>query len=219
MPASVRPSKSWSHLLEVAVGRRATARPVEERGRDGVVPGVGEAPGDVLDVVVHTERLVDDDHRLRRATFGHARVEPHRAVGGVEGDVGDLHALVLARPPLGGSVPLGRATKAHEIDEPWCGTRQPNITPTHHYNAATRNDTDNTTSTNPLTRPHSFRNAVLAHVAMTGCRTERARRTTASKPALWDTCPQDCHAADNVWCDDERRSKPVDPRTDRSLPM
>jgi hypothetical protein len=84
------------HLLEVAVGGRAAARPVKERGRDGVVAGVREAPGDVLDVVVHTGRLVDDDHRSRRAILGRTRVEPHRAIGSVERDVGDRHTLVLA---------------------------------------------------------------------------------------------------------------------------
>ena len=87
-----------SHLLEVAVGRRAAARPVEERGRDPVVSGIREAPGDVLDVLDYTARLVDDDHGPGRATFGHARVQPHTAVDDVEHDVGDLHALVLARP-------------------------------------------------------------------------------------------------------------------------
>ena len=71
---------------------------MEERGRHCVVPDVREVSGDLLDVVGHTARLVDDDHRPRRVAFGHAGVETHRAVGGVEGDGVDLHAFVLPRP-------------------------------------------------------------------------------------------------------------------------
>ena len=45
-------------LAEVVVRRGAAAGAVEERGRDGVVARRGEAPGHVLDVVVHTERFL-----------------------------------------------------------------------------------------------------------------------------------------------------------------
>ena len=85
------------HLVEVAVGRRAAARPVEQRRRHGVVAGIGEAPGHVLDVVVHPERLLDDDHRTRRAPFRHDLVEAHRSISGLEGDVSDLHDPLLPR--------------------------------------------------------------------------------------------------------------------------
>ena len=82
------------HLLEVVVGRGAAARPVEERRRDGVVAGVGEPPGDVLDVVVHPERLLDHDHRPPRAAVRHRLVRGHRPVGGLQGQLVDLHAGV-----------------------------------------------------------------------------------------------------------------------------
>ena len=103
IPGSVSPSNSGKHLLEVVVGRGAAARPVEQRRGDGVVAGVGEPAGDVLDVVVHPERLLDDDDRPGRPAFGDAGVEPHRTVGGGEGDVVDLHVHRASTCAMAGS--------------------------------------------------------------------------------------------------------------------
>jgi hypothetical protein len=49
-----------------------------------------------------------------------------------------------------------------QIDEPWCGTRQPTTPNTHPLTAPAHDNNERATSTNPLTRPHSFRNADLS---------------------------------------------------------
>ena len=68
MPSSVSPANNLHDpSMSPYVGGPA-AGPVEERRRDGVVAGIGEAAGDVLDVLVDAERLLDDDHRRRVAS-------------------------------------------------------------------------------------------------------------------------------------------------------
>jgi hypothetical protein len=51
-------------LPDLVVAERRIAAAVEQVRRHREVPGVREPPGDVDDVVVHAERLVDDDHRV-----------------------------------------------------------------------------------------------------------------------------------------------------------
>ena len=100
IPGSVSPSNSGQHLVEVVVGRGASTGAVEQRRRDGVVAGVGEPAGDVLDVVVHPERLLDHDHRPAGSAIRHRLVGRHRPVGGLQGQVVDLHARVATTPTL-----------------------------------------------------------------------------------------------------------------------
>jgi hypothetical protein len=65
-------------------------------------------------------------------------LEPVRNVAGTH------HASLWSAKECPAAEPASR-----QIDEPWCGTRQPNTTPTRHFNAAAHNNNDNTTSTNP----------------------------------------------------------------------
>ena len=76
IPSSVSPSNSGMTFAEVAVRRGAAAGAVEQVGGDGVVAGGGEAAGDVLDVVVDAEGLLDHDHAARAP---HPRVGPRRS--------------------------------------------------------------------------------------------------------------------------------------------
>ena len=55
-------------------------------GATGVVPGRGTAARDVLDVIVHTERFLDNDHGAAWGALGQRLVELHGPVGGVERD-------------------------------------------------------------------------------------------------------------------------------------
>ena len=69
------------HLGEVVVRRGTAAGAVEHRRRDADVAGGGDAAGDVLDVVVHPERLLDHDDRALGLTLGVGLVDLHRPVG------------------------------------------------------------------------------------------------------------------------------------------
>ena len=70
------------HLAEVVVGSGAAAGAVEDRRRDRVVALVGEATGDVFDVVVHPEGFLDhDDRGLGLRPVGSRFVDLHRTVG------------------------------------------------------------------------------------------------------------------------------------------
>ena len=83
----VEPLEQRHHLAEVVVRRGAAgAGPVEQLGGHGVVAGVGEAAGDVLDVVVDPERLLDHDHCASDVAVGLGLVQAHGAVGSLDLD-------------------------------------------------------------------------------------------------------------------------------------
>jgi hypothetical protein len=77
MPSSVSPSS-------------AAAGAVEQGRRDRVVAGVGDAPRDVLDVVVDAEGLLDHDDRGPGLAVGRGLVGAHRSVGGRQLDIAGL---------------------------------------------------------------------------------------------------------------------------------
>ena len=80
-------SEQLHHRVPVAVLRSAAAGAMEEVGGDRVVPGGGEPAGDILDVVVDAERLLDHDDRRGGlgVAVGDRLVAAHGAVGGLEG--------------------------------------------------------------------------------------------------------------------------------------
>jgi pimeloyl-ACP methyl ester carboxylesterase len=86
-----QPLEQREHLREVAVGRDAAAGPMEDVRRHGPEPAVGEPARDVLDVVVHTERLLDHDDRGAVGRVGLGVVDVHRAVGGRQRDRARRH--------------------------------------------------------------------------------------------------------------------------------
>ena len=85
------PLEERHHLGEVVVGSRPAAGAVEDMGRDRVVPGVGEPPRDVLDVLVDAERLLDDDHRRLDRLIRLGLVDRHGPVGRLDLERGGLH--------------------------------------------------------------------------------------------------------------------------------
>jgi hypothetical protein len=70
------------HLGEIVVRRSPAAGAMEQMRRNGVVPDLSEPTGDVLDVLVHAERLLDDDNRAPRVAPWSSLVDLHRSVGG-----------------------------------------------------------------------------------------------------------------------------------------
>ena len=67
------------HLLEVVVGQRRVASPVEQVGSDRPVARGGQPPRHVLDVRGHAERLLDDDHATARVASRSGVVRRHPA--------------------------------------------------------------------------------------------------------------------------------------------
>ena len=102
------PDEVVDHRREVGVvDHCARARAVEHVGRHRVVAGGRKPAGDVLDVGVDAERLLDHDDRTERFGVGEGLVAPHRALGG-------LHLLLAGShvsEPNDSSRPLTRHTR------------------------------------------------------------------------------------------------------------
>ena len=79
--SSADPDEVLDHRAEVAVGDDGATGAVEHVGRDGVVAGRGDPAGDVFDVRVDAERLLDHDDRAARLAVGDGFVAAHRTVG------------------------------------------------------------------------------------------------------------------------------------------
>jgi hypothetical protein len=92
-------------------------------------------------------------------------------------------------PTVSEGMPGSRACPP-QIDEPWCGTRQPTNFASPQPFAPASARTELTTSTNTLTRPRSFRNADLSHDLVREVSTNLNYRITpseASEPDRRDT--------------------------------
>ena len=105
------PDEVLDHRAEIAVVDDGPAGAVEHVGRDRVISSGGDPPGDVFDVRIDAERLLDDDDGTGRFAVGNGLVAAHRAVGGVDLLVSGSHVRSLgAGPALAPAADLFGAT-------------------------------------------------------------------------------------------------------------
>ena len=100
------PDEVLDHRAEVSVVDDRAAGAVEHVGCDGVVAGRGHAAGDVFDVRIDAEGLLDDDDRAARLAVGDGFVAAHLTVGRAD----DLVSRPHDSEPKRLALPCGRSS-------------------------------------------------------------------------------------------------------------